>query len=48
MDVDLQLLDMCDVIYMLKGWQQSLGCNREYGYALAKDIIILKEEQDEQ
>ncbi|MBO5208498.1 MAG: DUF4406 domain-containing protein [Lachnospiraceae bacterium] len=37
------MLDMCDAIYMLDGWQQSCGANRECGYALAKDKIILKE-----
>ena len=35
------MIDMCDGIYMLKGWKKSLGANREYGYALAKDMIIM-------
>ena len=43
MKIDLCLLDMCDAIYMLKGWENSCGANREYGYALAKDMIIEKE-----
>ena len=43
MQLGLQFLDMCDVIYMLKGWQKSCGANREYGYALATDKIILEE-----
>lgn len=33
----------CDAIYLLDGWQQSRGANREYGYALAKDMMILDE-----
>ena len=37
------MLDMCDSIYMLKGWEKSCGANREYGYALAKDITIMYE-----
>lgn len=45
MKFDIFLLNMCDAIYMLKGWQKSCGANREYGYALAMDKIIL-EEQD--
>ena len=45
MKVGLYFLSMCDGIYMLKGWQKSCGANREYGYALATDKIIL-EEQD--
>jgi hypothetical protein len=44
MDICLRLLDRCDTIYMLDGWQQSKGANREYGYALAKDMMIIKED----
>lgn len=35
------MLDICDAIYMLEGWQNSYGANREYGYALGKDMIIM-------
>ena len=37
------MLDMCEAIYILKGWEKSCGSNREYGYALAKDMIIMHE-----
>ena len=37
------MLGMCDSIYMIKGWEKSCGANREYGYALAKDMIIMHE-----
>lgn len=37
------MLDMCESIFMLKGWEKSCGANREYGYALAKDMIIMFE-----
>lgn len=43
MKVGLYFLSMCDAIYMLKGWENSRGANREYGYALAKDKIIMTE-----
>ena len=43
MVVDMFLLDMCDAIYMLKGWEKSCGANREYGYALAKGMEIMFE-----
>lgn len=43
MRVSFTLLDMCDAIYMMRGWQDSKGANREYGYALGKDMIILEE-----
>lgn len=44
MKIDMFLLDMCDTIYMLKGWEKSCGANREYGYALAKGCEILQQE----
>lgn len=44
MRFDMFLLDMCDAIYMLKDWQKSCGANREYGYALGMDKLIVMEE----
>lgn len=44
MRIDFILLDLADAIYMLKGWELSKGACMEYGYAMAKDLIILKEE----
>ena len=43
MKIDLALLEMCEGIYMLKGWEKSCGANREYGYALASDMMIMLE-----
>ena len=43
MKVAFCLLEMCDTIYMLKGWENSRGANREYGYALGKEMIIMFE-----
>ena len=40
---DLALLAECDAVYFLPGWRESRGANREYGYALGLDKIILKE-----
>ena len=37
------MLDMCDSIYLLKGFEKSCGANRELGYAMAKDMIIMHE-----
>jgi nucleoside 2-deoxyribosyltransferase len=34
------LLDLCDRVYMVEGWQESKGALAEYGYALAKDKKI--------
>ena len=37
------MLDMCGAIYMLKTWNKSCGANRELGYAMAKNMIIMYE-----
>ena len=45
MKLDLMLLDMCDAIYMMNGWEKSKGACIEFGYAVAKELIILSEMQ---
>lgn len=44
MKVSFMLLDFADAIYMLKGWEDSKGANREYGYAVGKGYKVLMEE----
>ena len=34
------MLDMCDSIYLLKGFEKSCGANRELGYAMAKKKAV--------
>lgn len=41
LELDLELLEWCDTIVMLDGWQQSRGCNREYGYAVGTKKKII-------
>lgn len=43
MKLDLMLLDMCGVIYMMNGLEKSKGACIEFGYATAKELIILSE-----
>ena len=43
MKMSVCMLTMCDGICMLKGWEKSCGANREYGYAIAKNMIIMYE-----
>lgn len=43
MKMSFCMLDMCDSIYMLKDWGESYGANRELGYAIAKNMIIMYE-----
>ena len=43
MKVSLCMLDMCDSIYMLKGWEHSLGANKEFLHAVKTKKIIMYE-----
>lgn len=46
MNMCFALMDMCDVIVLLPGWEKSSGANRELGYAIGKSkrIFIWDEE----
>lgn len=35
------MIDVCDAVYMLPGWEQSYGACREWGYAQALDKIVV-------
>lgn len=41
MSIDLDLLNRCDVLVQLSGWEESRGANIEYGYALGSNKTIL-------
>ena len=41
MRMALTMLGMCDGIVMLDGWRDSIGANREYGYALGTEMEII-------
>lgn len=40
MRMSFELLNICDAIYMLEGWENSKGANQEYGFAKGKGIEI--------
>ena len=40
----LAMLDICDVIYLLKDWEYSQGATLEYEYAKSKGIKIVTQE----
>lgn len=42
MRMSFELLNICDAIYMLDGWEESKGANREYGYAVATGIEVMR------
>lgn len=43
MRIDFALLEVCDAIYMLKGWGDSKGAREEYIQAFQDDKLILFE-----
>lgn len=42
LNLDLHILNLCDTLVQLPGWERSPGANREYGYALAMDKLIVE------
>jgi hypothetical protein len=46
LDICLNILDKCDSIYMLKGWNTSEGSREEWDYAVAHKKEILYEDND--
>lgn len=40
MATSIAMLSICDVIYMLPGWQDSRGCSIEFEYAYSNGITI--------
>lgn len=43
MRICFAMLEACNVIYLLKGWEKSCGANRELGYAIKKGMEIVAE-----
>ena len=44
LDGDLEIVKRCDIIYMLRGWEQSVGAKRELGVAVEMGLEIRYEE----
>ena len=45
MKIDLELLASVDYLVQRPGWERSIGANRELGFALGTDKIIVSLEQ---
>lgn len=41
MSICMDLLAMADAIVRLPGWEKSCGANRELGWAMANDMLVL-------
>lgn len=39
------LIGQCDAVIVLPGWENSLGCQREVGFAEGADLIVLPIEE---
>ena len=42
MKMSICMLDMCEGIYLMKGWEKSCKANREYGYAMAAGKVVVE------
>lgn len=42
MHICLELIKMCDAIYMMPGWETSKGATKEYEYAKKLGLIIYR------
>lgn len=45
MRIDLELLASADYLVQLPGWERSIGANRDLGFALGTDKIVVSLEQ---
>ena len=43
---DLQLLKHCDAIYLLNGWQDSVGAYEEFKLAFRRNLYVMTEQAD--
>lgn len=46
MRVDLEMLKLCNAIYMLKGWQKSKGARIEHEAAVNRNMKIVYQEEE--
>jgi len=40
MKMSLDMMDMCDTVFVLAGWQNSVGCNMEIAHAIEQKMTI--------
>ena len=42
MKISYTLMELCDSIYFMDGWQDSIGCKQEYIYAQNRHMTIIQ------
>ena len=40
MKICFAMMDICDAVYFIEGWEESTGASQEMGYAIAKGMKI--------
>ena len=43
MKISFALMDLCDAVFFLEGWEYSVGCNQEWIYAKNRHMKVVKE-----
>lgn len=46
LDGDLQILQRCDGIYLIPGWESSSGARSEFEFAARRSLMVMKSETD--
>ena len=46
MKISFALMDLCDAVYFLEGWEHSNGCSEEWIYAQNTNMRIIEYEKD--
>lgn len=41
MKMSITMMDMCNAIYLLKGWEESKGANIEFEHAIKNKMLII-------
>lgn len=45
MQICFDALKACDIVLLMPGWERSMGCNQEYGYAIGIGKEVVKWEE---
>lgn len=43
MKISFTLMDLCDAVYFMDGWEKSAGCHQEWIYAQNRNMKVVRE-----